>query len=279
MSEPAESDYAQSERRAVSGRKTDFLTKNLRELRQALLDDLLTERYARQDFLLQRLNPRMKLVGSLSLILLVAMTRSIMLFLGLWLVSLILMYSSRLPVWSMQRRIWGIFPMFALLAAVPAMFNLFNPGVPLLELYQSSSPQYLLGIRLPEQIYISQQGATAALILFLRVGLSVTWGVLLVISTPSASLFKSLRILRVPLLIVMILEMTYRYLVLMIQISLEMFEARKMRTVGRVSLRKRQWQVTSSVGALFIRSMELSEEVFQAMTARGYTGEAVSLDE
>jgi len=262
-----------------TGQKTNFLTKNLRQLRETLLEDLLTERYARQDYWLQQANPRVKLVGAILLILLVTLTRSIPLFFGLWLVGLGLMRSAHLPVWSLQKRIWGIFPMFTLIAAVPAMFSFFNPGVPLVEIYQGTSPHIWLGLRMPSHIYISQQGAISALLLFLRVGLSISWGVLLVITTPSAKLFKSLRVLRVPWLIVMILEMTYRYLILLIQVSLDMFEARKMRTVGRVSLRTGQWQVGSSIGALFIRSMELSEEVYQAMIARGYTGEAVSLEE
>lgn len=261
------------------GKSPNYLTKSLRELRQALLDDLLTERYARQDFWLQQLNPRLKLVGAVLLILLVALTRSMTLFFALWLVSLFMMWSARLPVWQLQKRIWGIFPMFSLLAAVPAMFSVFNPGVPLVEIYQHAVPHYWLGIRMPQHLYISQQGTMAALILFVRVGLSITWGVLLVVTTPSARLFKSLRVLKAPALIVMIIEMTYRYLILLTQISLEMFEARKLRTVGKVSLRSQQWQVGASIGALFVRSMELSEEVFQAMTARGYTGEAVSLED
>jgi len=261
------------------GKSPKFLSKNLRHLRQTLLDDLLTERYARQSYWLQQVNPRVKLVGAILLILLVALTRSIDLFFGLWLLSLMFICSAHLPVWSLQKRIWGIFPIISLIAAIPAMFSFFNPGVPLLELYNNVVPHYWLGIRLPEHIYISRQGAMSALVLFLRVGLSTSWGVLLVITTPSAQLFKSLRVLRVPVLIVMILEMTYRYLILLIQISLDMFEARKMRTVGQVSLRTQQWQVGSSIGALFIRSMELSEEIYQAMIARGYTGEAVSLDE
>lgn len=277
MGEPTE-ENRRTYKHAGQGR-TNFLTKSLRQLREALLDDLLTERYARQDYWLQQANSRVKLVGAILLILLVALTRSIPLFFGLWLVGLGLMCSAHLPVWSLQKRIWGIFPMFTLIAAIPAMFSFFNPGVPLLEIYQSTSPHIWLGLRMPSHIYISQQGAISALMLFLRVGMSISWGVLLVITTPSARLFKSLRVLRVPLLIVMILEMTYRYLILLVQVSLDMFEARKMRTVGRLSLRTGQWQVGSSIGALFIRSMELSEEVYQAMIARGYTGEAVSLDD
>lgn len=266
-------------RQARRRRKSNFLTRNLRQLRETLLDDLLTERYARQDFWLQSLDPRLKLIGTVLLILLVALTRSIAIFFVLWLITLLVMWSLCLPIWSLQKRIWGIFPMLTLIAAVPAMFSLFNPGAPLLELYRSSQPHHWLGLNLPSHIYISRQGTIAALILFLRVGLSISFGVLLVISTPSARLFKSLRVMRVPVLIVMIMEMSYRYLLLLVQISLEMFEARKLRMVGNIRLRKQQWQVGSSVGALFIKSMELSEEIYQAMTARGYTGEAVSMDE
>lgn len=275
----AEDNGSASDVKAGKGKSTNFVAQNLRELRQALLDDLLTERYARQRYWLQQLNPRLKLVGAILLILLVALTRSISLFFGLWLLSLVFMLTARLPVLSLQKRIWGIFPMFTLIAAVPAMFSVFNPGLPLVEIYQNTHQTQWLGISLPSSLYISEQGAMAALVLFLRVGLSISWGVLLVITTPSTRLFKSLRVLRVPLLIVMILEMTYRYLLLLTQISIEMFEARKMRTVGNVSLRIQQWQVGSSIGALFIKSMELSDEVYQAMVARGYTGKVVCLDE
>ncbi|NLW90355.1 MAG: cobalt ECF transporter T component CbiQ [Syntrophomonadaceae bacterium] len=279
MNQPTDEKEHRLQANSDRGKGSGFLNRNLRELRQVMLDDLLTERYARRDYWLQQLDPRLKLLAIIVLILLVALTRSITVFFVMWVCSLLLMSSARLPIWSLQKRIWGIFPLITLIAAIPAMFSLFNPGAPLLELYHSMAPHYWLGIRLPEQIYISRQGSIAALVIFLRVGLSITWGMLLVITTPSAHLFKSLRVLRVPLLVVMILEMTYRYLVLLIQVSHEMFEARKMRTVGKLSLRARQWQVTSSIGALFIRSMQLSEEVYQAMTARGYTGEAVSLDE
>lgn len=279
MNQPTDENNRRPQMISDSGKGSGFLTKNLRELRQILLDDLLTERYARQDYWLQQLDLRLKLLGTIIMILLVALTRSITLFFILWVFSIFLMWSARLPLWSLQKRIWGVFPMITLIAAIPAMFSLFNPGTPLLVLYHSADPHSWLGIRIPELIYISRQGSMAALILFLRVGLSVSWGVLMVITTPSARLFKSLRILRVPSLVVMILEMSYRYLLVLIQISLEMFEARKIRTVGNLPLRARQRQVTSSIGALFIKSMELSDEVYQAMTARGYTGEAVSLEE
>jgi cobalt/nickel transport system permease protein len=78
----------------------------------------------------------------------------------------------------------------------------------------------------------------------------------------------------------MIIEMTYRYLLLLLAISIEMFEARSLRTVGEMSGKWQRAQVGTSVASLFARSMALSEEVFQAMCARCYTGEVfVSLPE
>jgi cobalt/nickel transport system permease protein len=118
----------------------------------------------------------------------------------------------------------------------------------------------------------------AAFYLFLRDGLSLSIGVLLTITTPIASLLKSLRVMGIPAFMIMIIEMSYRYLVLLLNLSIEMFEARNLRTVGSLSLASQRAQVGSSFAALFARSMELADEVYLAMTARGYTGQAVAAE-
>ena len=199
--------------------------------------------------------------------------------LGLWALTVLLMLLSGLPVFTMQRRIWGIIPLLTLLASLPAMFNFIIEGSPLCMIYQAPYPSTMLGIHIPADIYISQQGFTAAMFLFLRVGLSLSMGVLLVMTTPAARLIKSLQVMGVPSLMVMVIEMSYRYLVLLLNLSIEMFEARRLRTVGVLSMASKRAQVGSSIAALFARSMELTDEVYLAMTARGYTGQVVSMDE
>ncbi|MDD3269150.1 MAG: cobalt ECF transporter T component CbiQ [Syntrophomonadaceae bacterium] len=252
-----------------------FLLKTIVQMRKTLSEEISTERLANRPGLLQGIDPRVKLIGTIALILLVGMTRSIYLLLGLWLLTVVLMYLSRLPIYSLEKRIWGIIPLWTLLAASPALFNIINDGTPLLMLHQWSEAPVWLGMQIPATLFISKQGAMAVLFLFLRVGISVSLGVLLTITTPVARLLRSLQTLKVPALFIMIIEMTYRYLMLLLSISIEMFEARSQRTVGSLSLRKRQAMVGSSLAALFVRSMSLSDEVYQAMTARCYTGEAV----
>ncbi|MEN6463019.1 MAG: cobalt ECF transporter T component CbiQ [Syntrophomonas sp.] len=263
----------------ATGRRTrNFLGKSIRHMKQTISEELATEYFAGLNGLLQRFDPRVKLISALSLIILVGITRSISVLLAIWIFTLILMFYSCLPVFTLQKRIWGLIPLFSLLAASPGMFNVIIDGSPLLVIYQFTRPVVWWGIHMPDSIFITKQGTIAAIFLFLRVGISMSLGVLLTITTPIAKLLKSLRIIGVPSLFVMIIEMSYRYLAMLLNISIEMFEARYARTVGRLSLHSQRAQVGSSIAALFVRSMAVSEEVYQAMTARGYTGEAVIAD-
>ena len=258
--------------------RQNYLGKSILQMKRVLAEELLTEHYASRDGLLQRMEPRIKLIAAVLLIILTGLSRSIPALLGVWVCTLLLILISHLPLLALQKRIWGFIPIITLVASFPAMFNFVTDGTPLLMIYQATHSSTWLGIHIPAVIYISRQGFMAAIFLFLRVGLSLSMGVLLTMTTPIAKLLKSLQIMGMPSLLVMIIEMSYRYLVLLLSLSIEMFEARSLRTVGVLSLASKRAQVGSSIAALFARSMELADEVYLAMTARGYTGQAVSVD-
>lgn len=271
-----ENDRSNNAHAAVKSRNSNFLTKSIRSMRAVICEDLQTEQYARRDGLLQKVSPGIKLAALIILILLSGISRQLPVLLALWLATVILMFVSRLPVLVLQKRIWGFLPLITLLFSLPVTLNVFMNGTPVLMLYHASQPVHWLGIDWPPMIYITRQGAMAAAFLFLRVGISLSLGILLVMTTPVADIFKSLRVIRVPDLFIMILEMTYRYLIVLLSISIEMFEARSVRTVGSLPAKWQRAQLGSSIAALFSRSMALSEEVYQAMTARCYTGEMLA---
>jgi len=261
--------------------KSNFLQKSLRNMRTVICDDRQTEHYARYDGALQKVSPQLKLISMLVLILAVSLSRQVLFLLFVWLVILLLMQISRLPVWGMQKRIWGFIPLLTLLFSLPVMFNIFMDGTPLFYICQSSKSVQTLGISWPEGIFITRQGFTAALFLFLRVGISLSLGILLVMTTPVADIFKSLRVIRIPELFIMIMEMTYRYMMVLLSVSIEMFDARSLRTVGDLPSKWQRAQTGSSIAALFAHSVALAEEVYQAMCTRCYTGEILepSVDE
>ncbi|HPF44238.1 MAG TPA: cobalt ECF transporter T component CbiQ [Syntrophomonadaceae bacterium] len=257
------------------GRRANFLVKSIRRMKQNIADELMTESFAGRQGILQQLDARLKFVIVVLLVLAVGFVRSIPILLGVWLFTIILMRIARIPVLTMQKRIWGVIPLITLLISIPAMLNIFIDGKPLIMIYESTQQSVLAGIDIPASLYISQQGLTAGLRLCLRIGISLSLGVLLVMTTPAARLFKSMQVMGIPALMVMILEMSYRYLVLLLTLSIEMFEARQLRTVGNLSLSAKREQVGSSIAALFAKSMEMTDEIYLAMRARGYTGQAV----
>lgn len=260
-------------------RRHNFLGKSILQMKRALAEGLLTEVYAGRAGILQRMNPRFKLVVAIALIIFAGLTRSIPVLLGLWSLTVLLMLMSSLPVFSLQKRIWGFIPLVTLLMSIPAMFNIIIDGTPLLMIHQSLRSSTWLGLQIPANIYISQQGFVAGIYLFLRVGLSLSWGIILTMTTPVAKLLRSLQLMGMPSVVVMIIEMSYRYLVLLLTLSIEMFEARSLRTVGVLSMNSKRAQFGSSMAALFARSMALADEVYLAMVARGYTGQAVNADD
>jgi cobalt/nickel transport system permease protein len=88
-------------------------------------------------------------------------------------------------------------------------------------------------------------------------------------------LLKAFRVLRVPQAFVLILGMTYRYIYVLLHATNNIFLARQSRVVGRVSgADNRRW-LTASIGTLFAKSYELSDQVYLAMLSRGFRGEAM----
>ena len=118
--------YKEVSSRSKGRSRMGFLRKTLRQLQKGLSSERLNEYYARQDGLLQHIDPRIKLIATISLILIAGLTRKLEILLGLWLLTLILMYFSRLPVLKMQLNIWAFIPLITLLIAVPGMFNLIS---------------------------------------------------------------------------------------------------------------------------------------------------------
>ena len=70
----------------------------------------------------------------------------------------------------------------------------------------------------------------------------------------------------------MIMSMTYRYIFLLLDIVAKMLFSRKSRTVGRESSIS-SWKLNAGiVGALFLKSYDMSEALYLAMLSRGFNG-------
>ena len=230
-----------------------------------LKEAIFTEELAAQKGFLQALDPRVKLITFLCLIIQVLITRSIPILVILYVLCLLLALFSKINLGFFLKRTWIFIPLFSLFIALPALFSKFSSS-------QALITWHILGLELT----ITRLGLNSALIFVARVVTCVSWVVLLSITTKHFVLLKVLRIFKIPQIFVMILGMCYRYIYLFVEIIEQTYLAIKSRVGTRLEYKKGQHIVAWNLASLWNRSVQLNTEVYQAMLSRGYQGEAVA---
>ncbi|NWJ47424.1 MAG: cobalt ECF transporter T component CbiQ [Chloroflexi bacterium] len=234
--------------------KPSWLEKTVAGIAESIQRAVFTEEHARKDGWLQKVDPRAKLIMFLALVLAASITGSILALALLYAVTLVAARASQVPFDFFVKRVWVGIPLFAGIVVIPSLF--FIPGDRLL--------------------FFSIPGLISAIIFVARVGVSVSLAVLLVLVTPWADVLKSLQALKVPSIFILLLSMTYRYIFLFLRSATGLFEARKSRMVGRTSGGEQRSWITASMGGLMHRSFKMSNEVYTAMLARGFSGQVRS---
>jgi len=241
-----------------------FVERTLSSLVNAMERALYAEELAKADGLLQRLDPRIKVVGMLALIVASATAHRLWVIAALFAVAVAAAAMSRVSLGILAKRVWVAILMFTGVIALPAPFVI--PGR---EVWR------LPGVGWP----VTAQGLVSACYLIARVETAATLSVLLILCTPWSHVLKALRVLRMPVVLVAILGMTYRYILLLLQTAHDMFESRQSRMVGELKGAERRRVAAASAGVLMSKSLQLSGDVYSAMLSRGFRGEVFVLDE
>ena len=249
-------------------RKGSFVEKTLTGGAGLLRQVMFSEDVAASAGLLQRRDPRAKLVAMLALLLAAALVHNVEILIALYATTLVAAAVSGLPLGFFVRRVWLFVPVFTLVVVLPATFSIVTPGDVVVPLWTWHGHEQGL----------TAQGLTSAALVTTRVATSISLVVLITLTTPWVRLLAALRALGVPRMFVLVVGMAYRYIFLLLGSVTDMYEARKARTVGaqRHDREARRF-LGASAGTLFGRSHLLSEEVHQAMVARGYRGNPVTL--
>ncbi len=225
---------------------------------------LFAEELAKKAGFLQSLDPRVKIIGLLALVLDVTLARNIFTILIIFALAVILALLSKVPIKTLAVRAWLGALTFTGFIALPVVF--ITPGDAIFQI------PFL-------KLTMTAQGLTSAAYLISRVETTVTLSLLLILTTLWTHVLKALRILRIPVVFVVILGMTYRYLFVMLETAQNMFEARQSRLVGRLSASESRRIASSTAGVLLTKSFHLNNEVYMAMQSRGFRGEVYTLDD
>lgn len=247
-------------------KNNNFIERSIMGALAFLKESIFADEYALEKGFLQSLDPRNKVITFLLLIILIMLTKAIGVLLFLYAFCLLLSWLSNIRLGFFLKRTWIFIPLFSLFIAVPALFSVFSPGETLLTLH-------IAGLK----FIVTRQGASGAALFVMRVVTSVSFAVLLSITTRHFELLKVLRIFKIPHVFVMTLGMCYRYVFLFVEIVENTYLAIKSRVGTKVHYKTGQHIVGWNIAYLWARSYQLNENVYQAMLSRGYRGEPVVL--
>ena len=236
-----------------------FIEHTLEGLHRAMERAMYAESAASRNGLLQRLDARVKVAGLFSLIVAVALAAKLWLIAAVIGLAIILALFSAIYLRALAMRAWLGALLFSGTIAAPALF--LTPGTSF------------------HGLPITLQGLRTAGFLVLRAEAAATLMLVLVYTTPWAHVLKALRIFRVPVVFVVILGMTCRYILLMLQTAHEMFESRQSRTVNSMTPAEQRRLAVAGSGVLLGKTLQMSGEVYLAMQARGFRGEVYLLED
>jgi len=113
-------------------------------------------------------------------------------------------------------------------------------------------------------------GILSFVTLLIKGCLSLLAAFLLMSTVGIEKLCYSLRLIKVPEMLVVLVLLTYRYAALIGNEARIMWDAYSMRSPGQKGIRYDAWG--SFLGQLLLRSMDRSKEVYKSMQMRGFTG-------
>ncbi len=213
---------------------------------------------------LHRMDPRVKVVLTLALILLIGLTPTgaFGVYVGFFAIMMAGAVIARVDPLVVLKRSLLALPFAA--AAITLVFTVPGPSL-------GSIP--LLGWA------ISETGLVRFISILLKSTISVQAAVLLMMSTHFTDALWALGALHVPKVLVAIISFMYRYLFVLAEEAVRLRRARDSRSAvlgGKAargpSIRFRAKTAGRMIGNLFVRSLARSERVYQAMVARGYKG-------
>lgn len=251
-----------------SPKNGDFIERSILSALAFLKDATLSEEYANRKGFLQSLDPRLKTISFLALLITTVSLKSPALIGPIYGLCLTLVFFSAIPIGFFLKRTLLFIPFFSLCIVLPNLFSIVTPGEPVWSFH-------VFGIN----AIITRQGLEGSILFVVRIATSVSLVVLLSLTTRHTALLKVLRVLGVPQIFVLTVSMCYRYLYLFATMVENIFTAIKSR-VGVISHhREGQRLVAWNIANTWNRTTQMSEEVYMAMLSRGYTGEPRLLNE
>lgn len=216
--------------------------------------------YQRRDSLWHRMDPRLKLIGVVVLLVCFAVLRQLDAALLALACAVVLLATARLPVRWWLNYLSGV-AAFLLLVAIVLPFT-------------AGPRDWDWGL-----FAVSRDGVLLALVFMAKALAAAALGLFLLSTAPFETTLHAATALRLPGPLVQVLLITWRYVQVMYQTILDFRVALRLRGF-RNRMRWRTYRAISGViGTMLVQGFDHAERVAQAMRCRGYQGRVATLQE
>ncbi|MBU1912463.1 MAG: cobalt ECF transporter T component CbiQ [Candidatus Omnitrophica bacterium] len=243
-------------------KNNNFIERSIAGVLSFLKESVFSDEYALKKGFLQSIDPKIKVVLFLLVLIAMLFIRHSIILLYFYISCLTFAWLSKISIKFFLKRTWVFIPLFSLFIAVPALFSVFTPGDAIVT-FKIAKASFI----------ITSQGLSGAILFVMRVVTSVSFAVLLSITTRHFELLRTLRVFKIPQVFVMTLGMCYRYIFLFVEIVENTYIAIKSRVGAKIHYKKGQHIVAWNIAHLWARSCQFNEDVYKAMLSRGYKGE------
>ncbi|MDI6604801.1 MAG: cobalt ECF transporter T component CbiQ [Thermoanaerobacteraceae bacterium] len=235
-----------------------FIEKTIENIDTAFKQMFFSSATADKNGLLQKISPKYKVLSAIIFVVISQLIRNVHILLFIYLYLLLLAYLSKLSPFSLIKRVLMIAGFISGIVLIPCIFNIVVPGTPI--------------FFITKNFYITSEGVTDAFRILMHTILSITIIFLFTSTSRWNELLSSLKSLYVPKIFVMVIEMAYRYVYLLLKITLDMFLSRKSRTIGKLDLETKKKVLNNTLSNMLLKTLYITDEAYKAMLSRGYIG-------
>ena len=244
------------------GRRRSLARKTADSIARSITDVLENEELAARPGLLQRVDPRIKLLTLVLFAVTASLVHSIVVLVALIAITMILAAASLVGVASFARKVWLSAGLLALLISLPSALSWFTPGAAVLTMGPFT---------------VTEPGLLGVVTLVTRVAAATGFALLIIWTMRWSDLLRALSALHMPDLVVATLGMTQKQILTLLRTVEQIHLARESRTLSTGTTRENRDWVTERMAFVVRKSLKTADDVYDAMLSRGYTGSMPSL--
>lgn len=253
--------------------KISFIEKGISHLAGVISSAYAQWELASREGLLQKVDARLKVFFLLFFIFIISVKQTLGAMIGLACFFSLLALLSRLDLIGFYKRVFFLSFLFGFLVAFPATLNLINRGEIIWPLFSLSRPYSFWVYEIPQEVGITKEGLESMILLVFRLLNSLSLSFLIIYTTPFPEIIKALKVMKIPDSVLMIITLTYKYILLFAHTAQDMHLAQKSRLITMTDRELAQKWVADRLFIIFKKTRAKGEEIFRAMLSRGFNNE------